>query len=40
MKVKGKVSRCGVSGIVEGVQEIERVGEGRAALMNDMLRSL
>ena len=32
---KGKVSWCGVNGIIVGIQEIERAREGVAILMND-----
>ena len=35
LKGYGEVSCCGVSGIIADVQEIERVKEGVAVLMND-----
>ena len=36
----GEVSWCGVNGIIEGVQEIERGREGAVVLMNDECNSV
>ena len=39
LKGNGEVSWCGVNGIISGVQEMERVGEGVAILLNDVWHS-
>ena len=36
MKDNREVSWCGVNGFIPGAQEIERVSEGVAVLMNDI----
>ena len=38
-KRNGKVSCCGVNGIIAGFQEMERASEGVAILLNDVWHS-
>ena len=39
LKGNGEVSRCGVNGIIAGVQEMERATEWVAILLNDVWHS-
>ena len=39
LKGNGKVSWCGVNGIIDGVQEMKRAREGVAILLNDVWQS-
>ena len=39
LRGKGEVPWCGVSGIITGVQKMERAREGLAILLNDMWHS-
>ena len=39
MKGNGKVSWCGVNGIIAGVKEMERAGEGVFILLNNVCHS-